>query len=138
MTPYRGKPPSIHDTNVVGARIGAQTIDIIAMLLQLAMVATLLGGGRSGFFLALLTLPLYGGLLEGYWNGQTLGKRALDIRVVDERGGEITFAQAFVRNLPAMLMPGWLAYVVALASMAVTDRRQRVFDQIAETVVVGA
>lgn len=137
MSTYGGKPPSIHDTSVVGARIGAQIIDIVAMFLQLAVVATLLGGGRGGAFLALLTLPLYGGLLEGYWNGQTLGKATLGIKVVDEQGGEVTVAQALVRNFPAVFIPGWLAYLVALASMAMSDRRQRVFDRYAGTVVVG-
>ena len=137
MSSARGNRPSIHDTNVVGARIGAQVIDIVAMFVQLVIVATLLGGGRGGFFLALLTLPLYGGLLEGYWNGQTLGKAALGIKVVDEQGGEVTVAQALVRNFPAVAIPGWLAYLVALASMAMSDRRQRVFDRFAGTVVVG-
>jgi len=132
----RSEHPSRHDTDVVGARIGAQILDIIVMTIQLVVIAGLLGGGRAGLFLALFTLPLYGGLLEGYWNGQTLGKKLLDIRVVDERGPEITVGQAFIRNVPSVLLPGWLVYLVALASMAMTDRRQRVFDQVAGTVVV--
>ena len=138
MSPYRGKPPSIDDTNVVGARIGAQIVDIVVMFVQILLVSMLLGGGRGAVFLSFLTLPLYGGLLEGYWNGQTLGKKALGIRVVDERGPDATVSQAFVRNIPAVVIPGWLMYLVALASMAMTDRRQRVFDQVAGTVVVGA
>lgn len=140
-SPQRSAPtdrPGRRATDVVGGRIGAQIIDVIAMTVQLVAVATLLGGGRGGFFLGLLTLPLYGGLLEGYWNGQTLGKKALGIKVVDARGGKVTVGQAAIRNLPAVIMPGWLVYLVALASMAMTDTRQRVFDQIAGTVVIRA
>lgn len=133
--------PTRDQTDVVGARIAAQIVDVVAMTVQLIVVGVLFAGvlgigGRGGVTLALLTLPAYGGLLEGYWNGKTLGKALLGIRVVDERGGPCSVGQAFVRNLPAVIMPGWLVYLVALASMAATDRRQRVFDQVAATVVV--
>ncbi|WP_435143559.1 RDD family protein [Halobaculum sp. P14] len=130
-------------TDVVGGRIVAQIIDVIAMTVQILVVAValgaLLGGSGTGpVAVGILTLPLYGGLLEGYWDGQTLGKKFVGIRVVDRRGGDCSVGQAFVRNLPAVVMPGWLVYLVALASMAASDTRQRVFDRLAETVVVRA
>ncbi len=49
----------------------------------------------------------YGGLLETYWNGQTIGKRLLGIRVVTVDGEPISGWQALLRNFlrVADLMP---------------------------------
>jgi len=129
------------DTDVVGARIVAQVVDTIAMTIQLIVVgvffATTLGTGpQGGVFLALLTLPLYGTVLEGYFDGKTIGKMLVGIKVVKVSGDPCGPAGAFVRNIPAFVAPGWLAYLVALASMAASDIRQRLFDRMAETTVV--
>lgn len=78
----------------------------------------------------------HGGLLEGYWNGQTVGKRLLGIEVVDGHGEAPSVGQAFARNLPAVVLFSWLTSAVALAAMAATDRRQRVFDVAPGTVDV--
>jgi hypothetical protein len=79
----------------------------------------------------------YGAFCEGVFNGQTVGKRALGIRVVSERGVPITGAQAVLRNLvgavdgllPFFFLPG-------LASMILTRRFQRLGDLAAGTMVV--
>lgn len=139
--------PDRHATDVVGARIGAQIIDLIAMFVQVMAltvgIAVLVRPesesairGFVGF--SLLTLPFYGGLLEGLWNGQTLGKRVFGIKVVNRRGTEASLGQALARNVPAVILFSWVTSAVALASMAITDRRQRVFDAIAGTYVVRA
>ena len=139
--------PDRDTTDVVGARIGAQIVDLVIMFVQVVAVGALLvflarperaQSARGLFFLALLTLPLYGGLLEGYWNGQTVGKRLAGIKVVDQRGREPSVGQAFVRNVPAVVLFGWLPTVVALASIAINDYRQRLFDTAADTYVVRA
>ena len=139
--------PDHHTTNVVGARIGAQLVDVVIMFVQGLAVGLLLvllvrperaQSARGFFVLALLTLPLYGGLLEAYWNGQTVGKRLLGIKVVDDRGRDPSVGQAFVRNVPAVVLFGWLPTVVALASIATSDHRQRLFDVAADTYVVEA
>jgi uncharacterized RDD family membrane protein YckC len=92
---------------------------------------------QSFVFLSFLTLPFYGGLLEGYWNGQTLGKRMLGIKVVNRDGHDPSVGQAVVRNLPAVILFSWLTSAVALAAMAMSNERQRVFDSVADTYVVG-
>jgi uncharacterized RDD family membrane protein YckC len=131
-------------TDVVGARIVAQIVDTIAMTIQLIVVGLFFamafggnpGDAESGVFLALFTLPLYGTILEGYFDGKTIGKMLVGIKVVKVTGESCDPAAAFVRNIPAFVAPGWLAYLVALASMAASDVRQRVFDRMAETTVV--
>lgn len=134
-------------TAVVGARIWAQLVDLVILFVQIGVVGVALArivrpdteGGVTGLTLVtFLTLPLYGGLLEGYWNGQTVGKRLLDIKVVDVRGTDPSVEQALVRNFPAVVLFSWLTTVVALAAVATSDRRQRVFDRAANTYVVGS
>jgi len=144
MSPGSTVEPTRESTDVVGARIGAQVIDMILQVVQLLVVAFLLdmvlaprpGQAQALAGLAMLSLPLYGGLLEGYWNGQTVGKRALGIQVVDRRGNEPTVGQALVRNLPAVILFSWVTSAVALAAIATTETNQRVFDDVAGTYVV--
>lgn len=141
--PSESSRPDRQDTDVVGERIIAQILDVVLMTIQLFAVlffltAVLDTPGPIAFLLGLASLPLYGGLFEGYWNGQTPGKRIVDIRVVDVHGSDCSPGQGFARNLPAALMPGWPVYLVALACMAMTDRRQRLFDLLVGTVVVNA
>lgn len=138
--------PDRESTDVVAARIAAQVVDLVLMFVQVVAVgmvlAVLTNPDRAetlrGFVgVGFLTLPLYGGLFEAYWNGQTPGKRLLDVKVVGSMGHDPSVGQAFLRNLPAVIMFSWLTSAVALASMAMTDRRQRVFDTVADTYVVG-
>ena len=139
--------PDRHATDVVGSRIGAQIVDLVLMFVQVMVFTVGLAflvrpeseSAVRGFVgLAFLTLPLYGGLLEGFWNGQTVGKRLLGIKVVDRRGDEASVGQALVRNLPAVILFSWLTSAVALAAIAIDDRHQRVFDVVAGTYVVRA
>ena len=139
--------PDRDSTDVVGSRIGAQLVDLVLMFVQVLAVTFALGtllrpegesAVRGLVGLAFVTLPLYGGLLEGYWNGQTVGKRLVGIEVVDRRGDHPSVGQALARNLPAVVLFTWLTSAVALAAMAMNDRRQRVFDGVAGTYVVRA
>lgn len=138
--------PDRRATDVVGRRIIAQIIDTVLMFVQMIAITIgsvyLLGveteSGLEGmFFLSTLTLPLYGGLLEWQWNGQTVGKRLTGIQVVDsDYGTEPIAYQTFTRNLPAILWFSWITVAVGLASMAMSDQRQRVLDRAAGTCVV--
>lgn len=140
-------PPDETTTDVIGKRVGAQIIDTVAVFVQLILVVLLFAvllrpdseAGVNGLaILGVFTLPLYGGLFEAYWNGQTLGKRAMGIKVVDDRGAEPELGAALSRNLPAVVLFSWLTVVVALVAIATDDRRQRLFDQAAGTYVVDA
>src|SRR2546429_5017497 len=58
-----------------------------------------------GFGVMVITLAefaigfAYGALLEGFWNGQTIGKRLFHLRVIDQAGLPLRIEQAWVRNL---------------------------------------
>lgn len=129
----------------VGSRVGAHFLDLILVVVM--MVASFLGilytvsqfspGLAQGFALAFCSaLPfLYFILLEGLWNGQTLGKAALGLRVRMADGTPITFLAAMGRNFlrPADMLPG--PYFIGLIAMFLNPRSQRLGDIIADTVV---
>ena len=71
---------------------------------------------------------------EGLW-GQTLGKAVFDIIVVSGDGSPIDMQAAVIRNV-LRLIDGIGNYVLGLIVMLITDRRQRVGDLVADTVVV--
>jgi uncharacterized RDD family membrane protein YckC len=80
----------------------------------------------------------YGAFCEGVFNGRTLGKLCLGIRVVSDRGVPISGTQAVLRNLVGAVdgpMPPFF-FQVGLASMTLTRRFQRLGDLAAGTMVV--
>jgi len=104
----------------------------------LAFLAALLGE----FVLAMLLLLNfvlwfgYGIALEWLWNGRTVGKRVLGLRVVDEHGLRLTFSQVVLRNLLRLVDMLPMLYLVAGVSCMLSRRCQRLGDIAAGTVVI--
>lgn len=84
---------------------------------------------------AVAAATLYHVVFEGF-TGRTAGKVVAGIAVVREDGSPCTLRAATVRTLGRFL--DWLpvGYLLGFLSVAVTDRRQRVGDLLAGTVVV--
>ncbi|WP_222847181.1 RDD family protein [Pontiella desulfatans] len=78
----------------------------------------------------------YGICLEWLWNGQTLGKRLLRLRVVDEGGHRLHFSQIVVRNLLRFVDSLPMFYFVGGVTTLFNARAQRLGDLAAGTVVV--
>ncbi|MEW5722597.1 MAG: RDD family protein [Thermodesulfobacteriota bacterium] len=78
----------------------------------------------------------YGLALEWLWRGQTLGKRLLRLRVLDEQGLKLDLSQVVVRNLLRFVdsLPG--LYLVGGLSCLLSRKAQRLGDLAANTVVV--
>ncbi len=87
-----------------------------------------------GIIIAGFTL-FYAFLLEGYW-GQTIGKKVVGVVVVKEDGSKCTYEASIIRNLLRIIDSFPQFYIVGLIVIAITDRRQRVGDRLANTVVV--
>ena len=118
-----------------------QVLLIVLLLCALLLSLFVTMGSQSAmgpFLLAYFVLTWgYGAFCEGLFNGQTVGKRAMGIRVVSERGVPISGAQAVLRNLVGSvdgLVPFF--YLTALASMILSSRFQRLGDLAAGTMVV--
>src|SRR5215470_7508426 len=78
----------------------------------------------------------YGALLEGFWNGQTIGKRLFHLRVIDQAGLPLRIEQAWVRNLMRVFDALPFAYLVAGISVLSSRVTQRFGDRVAGTLVV--
>ena len=86
-----------------------------------------------GFFIVSIG---YGILTEWYWHGQTLGKRLLRLRVMDEQGLRLQFSQIVIRNLLRFVDSLPALYLVGGLACLFNKRAQRLGDFAANTVVV--
>ena len=79
---------------------------------------------------------LYSILLWTYWNGQTLGKKAMGIKVVKEDGSPVDIVTAIIRYVGYLVS----AFVFGLGYLWVIwdPKKQGWHDKIAKTVVVKA
>ncbi len=129
----------------LGSRIGAHLLDV--MLVILIMVGISMAGGfltmaspeigQMIMMIGITATPfLYFILQEGFWNGRTIGKLAVGLRVRMEDGTPITMTAAIGRNLirVADFLPG--TYFVGLLAIFTTPRSQRLGDMVANTVVI--
>jgi uncharacterized RDD family membrane protein YckC len=147
-----------HDTPAAWwTRVGALVIDLLitgAIELALLLIVWALTGGPRltlaraetlGFEVGLPVAVLYAPLLlarRGERNGQTIGKRAMGLRVIREDGLPLTFATALVREalgrqVPALLTSG--LYVPVDYLWPLWDaRNQALHDKVGRTFVVRA
>jgi uncharacterized RDD family membrane protein YckC len=135
------------DIAELGSRVGAGLIDglilggvltVIQILVGVAGLIGLLGLGdlAGALYAAFLLLIAFGyhPFFEEIWNGQTPGKRAFGLRVIQTDGQPVGLGPVLLRNL---LRP----FDVLLALMGAflilfTRRRQRLGDLVAGTIVV--
>lgn len=89
--------------------------------------------GLAGYFVISIG---YGVAFEAGWRGQTLGKRALRLRVLDARGMRLQFHQVLLRNLLRAVDMLPVMYLVGGTACLLGSRAQRIGDLVAGTVVV--
>ncbi len=117
-----------------GIRFVALLIDTILLGIIGYVIALILGQALGTVVQILLGLGYYA-YLEGSPSGQTIGKRAMNIRVIDfSTGGPIGPTRALVRYLGRILssIPCLLGYFWMLWD----SEKQTWHDKIAQTVVV--
>jgi uncharacterized RDD family membrane protein YckC len=132
------------DTDIaeLGSRAGAAAIDL-AIQMGLLLVFTIAVGAvgavvdvNYGAVVAaagsLAILWGYYFLLEGLWNGRTIGKRAMRLRVVKSNGQPARAGAILLRNV---LRPVDMAFI-GPALILLTRRHQRLGDLAAGTIVV--
>lgn len=126
-------------------RVVAYLVDLLVLLAIIVGVSvasqllTLGSAAGAGPLLVAYFLIVwgYGAFCEGVFNGQTVGKRVLGLRVVSDQGVPITGAQAVLRNLVGTV-DGFIpfCYLAGLSSMMLTRKFQRLGDLAAGTMVV--
>jgi uncharacterized RDD family membrane protein YckC len=78
----------------------------------------------------------YGIITEWYWHGQTLGKKLLRLRVMDEQGLRLQFSQIVIRNLLRFIDSLPVLYLVGGLVCLFNKRAQRLGDFAANTIVI--
>jgi len=126
-------------------------VTVIATLVNLLILAPMGRGAGlrlnlgliilvASISLVLLTPFLYHFLLEYYWNGQTLGKRLLNIKVMRQDGVRLDAVTCLLRNLfryvdalPLIPYP----YLFGVWVFLLSRHEQRIGDMVAGTVVIA-
>jgi uncharacterized RDD family membrane protein YckC len=80
----------------------------------------------------------YGIALEWLWQGQTLGKRVMGIRVMDMRGMRLSLSQVVLRNLLRVVDNLPFLYMLGGITCLVSRHAQRLGDLAANTIVIQA
>lgn len=113
------------------------TISLALLLILSVVIAAFPGFGSALTFVVWFLIDWgYMILLESIWSGQTVGKRAMGLRVMQESGVRVGFYQSLLRNLarPVDRLP--LFYLVGGAAALFSERQQRLGDMLAGTIVV--
>jgi uncharacterized RDD family membrane protein YckC len=122
----------------VDGAVVAATSSLIGVCVGVLGVVSL-DFARAAGILGYFVLSIgYGIVTEWYWRGQTVGKRLLRLRVMDEQGLRLRFNQIVIRNLlrAVDIFPGM--YFFGGVACMLSKRAQRLGDFAANTVVVRA
>lgn len=138
----------------LGERILARIVDIgvftglfyviyiIVILFYVSQIEKLQSGGGIPVFLIVLGI-IYGVIAifydlvaEIFFNGQSIGKYAIKIKVVNLDGARPTIGQFFIRWVFRLLDFGITFGLGALISVAVSEKKQRIGDIIAGTTLI--
>lgn len=128
----------------VGERILAYLIDFVIMIIYVVFALLMLAGldvpgDQEWLFATVIFLPLllYFLLWETLWNGRSPGKAALDLRVVKLDGSKPAFSNYLVRWLLRIVDISITSGSVAVVTILLTGRGQRLGDLAAGTTVIS-
>ena len=108
----------------------------IAMMLMSALRLPETGEWIYGICLVLLPYAFYTLASEIWMNGQTIGKRTMNIRVVSLDGGQASVGQYMIRWLFAPIDFYVSFYACAFLAVVLSERSQRLGDMIAGTILI--
>jgi uncharacterized RDD family membrane protein YckC len=134
-------------------RAGAEILDGLIVGIPIGILIALMGfsGGRYSFFYAVAAFG-YNSLLDGGEDGQTIGKRIVGIRVVDDDtagpiGVQLGAARSAIPAVVGLLGSSWIgaaSFGFSASLVGLIDvlwplwdpRRQALHDKLARSVVV--
>jgi uncharacterized RDD family membrane protein YckC len=122
-----------------GTRALATIIDFVALGFVSAILNAIVFGGDNGRGSGLSTLIGLAYFLyfwSSYGHGQTLGNRALNIRVVKTSGAELTIVDALIRYVGLII--SFAVIFIGVIWVAFDPSKQGWHDKIASTYVVKA
>jgi uncharacterized RDD family membrane protein YckC len=123
-----------------GTRALAILIDAIGIGIIAAAISSILGGGTTSTQYQGLSTLFQAAYFTYFWSaagkGQTLGSRALNIRVVKTDGSYLDYAGAFLRYIGFFI--SCVAFLLGVIWAAFDAQKQGWHDKIAVTYVVKA
>lgn len=123
----------------VGSRIIAYLIDSLIIFAFYMFIFVVLLGSMNNFFVVSVTLLLgwlYFLLSEIFTDGQTIGKRFMKIKVIKVDGSKPSIGAYLLRWIMIPIDFGVASGAVALLSIIITEKGQRLGDILARTTVV--
>ena len=117
----------------------ALIIDVVLLAIVSSILNAIVFGGdavRGNGLSTLIGLAYYLYFWSSYGHGQTLGNRALGIRVVKTSGSELTLIDAFIRYVGLIL--SCIVVFIGVIWVAFDPNKQGWHDKIASTYVVKA
>ncbi len=131
-----------YDLASLGERIAAYLIDGLILGAYIVTVVTIFLTGnfssRTEWVALLFLIPLffYDLVSEVYMNGQSVGKKAMHIRVVSLDGAQATLGQYLIRWLFRLVDFTLSNALCAVICVAVSQRNQRLGDIVAGTTLI--
>ncbi|PST85263.1 RDD family protein [Pedobacter yulinensis] len=133
-----------YDLAGLGERILARLIDY-AIFIALYIVFLIIGvagafSGGTGFIVLIVcfavTYVFYDLVCEIFWNGQSVGKKVIKIRVVSLDGTQPRLSQFLLRWVFRLVDFTLTGDLCALIMVAASDKKQRLGDLLAHTGVI--
>lgn len=136
------------ETAGVASRTIAELLDLgvqfTALFLVFLVVAVMGGAGGLGEVVAVVVSLLavflvvvgYPAVMETFWNGRTLGKAAMGLRVVTREGAPERFRHAAIRAMLGLIEIYAFLGIPAVVSIVTSGRDQRLGDLVAGTLVL--
>jgi uncharacterized RDD family membrane protein YckC len=125
----------------IGDRLVAYIIDLLiylAYIITVFIIADVTGGMGGGWAQLIFVIPIffYQLLCEIFLNGQSLGKKAKQIKVISLNGNQPNIGQYLIRWIFRIVDDMIGSGVVAILAIALSEKTQRVGDMLAGTTVV--
>jgi len=130
------------EMNPVGfwRRFGAAFLDGLLFGLPLSLLLSIILGGEENEYLIEVITFLYFLLLPLFWNGYTIGKKILGIRIVKMNGENVGIGNMLLRELVGRLIyiiTFGIGIIVSAIMVAVREDKRSIHDLIAGTYVTS-
>lgn len=135
-----------YELGSLGDRVLGRILDGLVIVAYCLVFAAIVGFGNLGDFLSnnvwliiiviMLPIVFYDLICEMLLNGQSFGKKIMNIKVISLNGEQPTFSQYLMRWLFRLVDFTLSSSLVALITVAVSEKKQRLGDIIAGTAVV--
>lgn len=135
-----------YDLASLGERIVGRILDWILLAIYVLVIVLVVIGStgfgnyieKNGWLALLFVIPVffYDLACEILFNGQSLGKKVMGIKVISLDGEQPTLGQYLIRWLFRLVDFSLTSSLCALIMVAATEKRQRLGDMIAGTTLV--